>query len=86
MPVEAKKVEVKQEVKQEVKPEIKLKLKHKIIGYDNYLFKAGEILEQGGINGMNSKVDIAIALLYEENEVISTVTVKNGVSKYLCKA
>lgn len=79
--VEAKKPEVKAVAKPEVK------LKHKVIGYEDYLKKAGALLEEKGmVDGMTGKVDLAIALLFEENEVVSIVNVKNGASKYLCKA
>ena len=76
---------VPKEKKTEETPKV-VKLNFVVKNYGDYLPKAKELLtKQGNVNGMTQPFDVAISLLYAENEVIGTVQ-KSGETRYVCKA
>lgn len=62
-----------------------VKLSHKVVSYGDYLLRAREILALGPVNGMDGVVEIAVAILYSENEVVATFQ-KAGETKFVVKA
>ena len=75
-------------VKDEKKAAPAFKLNVKIVSYGDYLTEAKEMLlaaEDGKVNGMISKRDIAISILCSKNKVLHMILLA-GETKFVCEA